>query len=146
MTRICIFLLLTCSSFITFSQDKGDFIDINLVQPIIEDLGRQFTAEFRSMDSIALANHYTSDGMLGSIKGRENLISAWNRMIQSGIKNGTPNLLFVTNSLATDDEFIVELGKFEFVDDNGVTKNQGKYVVVWKQENGEWKIYRDNGL
>lgn len=125
---------------------KSSFIDISKAQQQIEAIDKKFSEDFRNMDSVALANYYASDGTLGSVKGKDNLVAAFGKMIRNGIKNGTPELLFITNDLAGDDEYIVELGIYQFVDKEGNIKNQGKYVVVWKQEGGEWKIYRDNGL
>jgi len=67
-------------------------------------------------------------------------------MIRNGIKEGTPNLIFTTNSLSTDGEFLVELGIYQSKNNEGIVKLSGKYLVVWKQEEGEWKMYRDIGL
>jgi ketosteroid isomerase-like protein len=67
-------------------------------------------------------------------------------MIRNPIKNNTRNLTFKIISLSGDHEFLVELGIFESKDDNGSLKNKGKYLVVWRKEKGEWKIYRDFGL
>ena len=128
------------------TRQQTSFIDVVQTRKEIEALDRQFSEDFRNKDSVALANYYASDGMLGAVKGNDNIVSAFGKMISYGIKNGTPDLLFTTNSLATDDEFVVELGSYRFVDKDGNMKSQGKYVVVWKQEDGEWKIYRDNGL
>ena len=41
---------------------------------------------------------------------------------------------------------MIELGDYEERNDKNELKNSGKYLVVWKQENGKWKIYRDIGL
>ena len=125
---------------------KESFIDVTKARPEIEAVNKQFSEDFKNKDSVALANHYASDGMLGSVRGKDKLVSTWHRMIQNALKNGTPDFLFTTSSLASDDEYVVELGKYRFVDQDGNIKDHGKYVVVWKKEGGEWKIYRDNGL
>ena len=122
------------------------FIDISKARTEIEALGKQFSEDFGNRDSVALANHYASDGMLGSVKGKDNLISTWGKYIKYGIEHGTPNVKYISNSFASDDEYVVELGIYQYLDEGGNVKGHGKYVVVWKQEDGEWKIYRDNGL
>ena len=128
------------------TNQKTSFIDVSKARPEIEAVNNQFSKDFKNQDSVALTNHYASDGMLGSVKGKDKLVSTWHRLIQNALKDGTPDFLFTTNSLASDDEYVVELGSYRFVDQNGNVKDHGKYVVVWKQEGGEWKIYRDNGL
>jgi len=121
-------------------------IDIEKARAEIEALGKQFSEDFANRDSVALANHYASDGRLGSIKGKENLISTWGRYIRDAIEDGTPHVRYITNALTSDDEYVVELGEYQYLDEGGSVKGKGKYVVVWKKEDGEWKIYRDNGL
>lgn len=136
------FTLLKLSS----SAQKSEFIDPVKVRPEIEALGKQFSEEFKNKDSIALANHYLPDAMLGSTKGNDKILSAWNRMIQHAIKKGTPNLLFETTSIATDEENVVELGNILWTDIEGNVKSTAKYVVIWRLVDGEWKIYRDWGF
>jgi ketosteroid isomerase-like protein len=113
---------------------------------IIEAIDKQFAEDIRNADSLALATHYATDGTWGSIQGKDNLISAWGKSIRNAVKNGTPNVLFTTNSLFSDGEYLIELGIYEFADNDYNVKSQGNYLVVWKQENGQWKIYRDIGL
>jgi hypothetical protein len=31
-------------------------------------------------------------------------------------------------------------------DEQNKVKDKGKYVVIWKKENGQWKEYRDIGI
>jgi hypothetical protein len=38
---------------------------------------------------------------------------------------------------------ITEEGLFDFKSKEGVTLDKGKYVVVWVNDNGTWKIHRD---
>jgi len=140
---------LACSS--SFAQEtkpdqKSNFIDASEARIKVEALGKQFSDEFRNKDSVALANHYLPDGMLGSVKGRDNILSTWHRMIQNGEAKGTPNLFFVAKSVTTDEEFIIELGVAQWADKDGTVKSEGKYLVVYKQVDGELKLYRDWGL
>lgn len=112
---------------------------------IIEGLDKQFSKDFYNGDSLALANYYSSDAIFGSLKGKE-ILSAWGRMIRNSVKDNTRNLLFKTTAFTGDSDYIVELGNYEERNDKNVLKNSGKYLVVWKQEHGEWKIYCDMGL
>ena len=88
---------------------------------------------------------YAKDAKFESLKGNEILLS-WGKQIRNSIKNDTRNLIFITTSLSADSEFLVELGTYEIKDSKGNLKHTGKYLVVWKQEDGKWKLYRDLGL
>ena len=122
------------------------FIDVLRARVEIEALGKQFSEKFTAKDSVALARMYSTDGMLGSVQGHDALVSAFHRMLTHAVENETPTLLFTTHSVTTDDEFVVELGIAQWIGKEGQVKSEGKYLVVWKQEDGAWKIYRDWGL
>jgi hypothetical protein len=38
---------------------------------------------------------------------------------------------------------LTEEGMFDFISKEGVTLDKGKYIVVWVNDNGTWKIHRD---
>jgi hypothetical protein len=38
------------------------------------------------------------------------------------------------------------VGVYEIKDEQNNLRSKGKYLVVWKQENGNRKLYRDIGL
>jgi len=117
-------------------------IDIAKARTKIEGIDKQFSRDFYNGDSVALANYYSSDAKLGSLQGKD-ILAFWGRTIRNSIKDSTRNLLFTTTAFTGDSDYVVELGIFEERDDKNNLKNSGKYLVVWKQENGEWKIYRD---
>jgi ketosteroid isomerase-like protein len=127
------------------TKSGSEKTDLQKTRSIIEDLDKQFSKDFYNGDSLALANYYSSDAKFGSLKGKE-ILSAWGRMVRNSIKDDTRNLLFTTTAFTGDSVYMVELGIYEERDDNNNLKNKGRYLVVWKQENGEWKIYRDIGL
>ena len=126
-------------------ESSSEKVDIQKARTIIEGLDKQFSKDFYNGDSVALANYYSSDAKFGSLKGKE-ILSAWGRMIRNSINDNTRNLLFTTTAFTGDSVYMVDLGIYEERDDKNNLKNKGRYLVVWKQENGEWKIYRDMGL
>lgn len=129
----------------TLLAQPTEAIDLKKARATIEGIDKQFSKDYLNGDSIAIAAHYAKDAQFGSLKGKE-ILSYWGRSIRNSIKNNTRNLLFTTTALTSDGEFLVELGIYEIKDDNNISKGKGKYVVVWKQEDGRWKLYRDIGL
>jgi len=120
-------------------------INLQKARVIIDSLDNQFSEYYFNGDSTALVNMYTKDGSLGSLKGDE-LRAGIGRMIRNSIQTNTRKIIYTTTSLTIDKEFIIEVGTYEAKDDKGISKGNGKYLVVWKQENGDWKLYRDIGL
>ena len=127
------------------TKSTSGTIELEKARTIIESLDKQFSKDFYNGDSVALANYYSREAKFGSLKGKE-ILSAWGRMIRNSVKDSTRNLSFATTALTGDSDYVVELGNYEERSDMNELKNKGKYLVVWKQENGQWKIYRDIGL
>ena len=143
-TILCFALVFTFS--ITNGQSLSfEVIDLQKARIIIDSLDKQFAQHFYNGDSVSLYNMYAKGASLGNKRGNEILLS-WGQQIRNSVRNDTRTIIYTTTSLSTDSEFLVELGKYEFRDSKGNSKFKGKYLVVWKQENGNWKLYRDIGL
>lgn len=136
--------LLSFSSVLSQSKELPK-IDLDEARILVDKFDKQFSKHFFDGDSIALYNMYAKDATFGTLKG-DDILKAWGRMIRSSIKNDTRNVIYTPILLTTDNEYLFEVGKFEYKDSNGNSKGAGKYLMVLKREDGEWKIYHDMGL
>ena len=140
------YLLILFSISTVFGQAaKQEKIDLIKSRVLVDSLDKQFSKHFFEGDSLALYNMYAKGAYFGTSKGKD-ILSSWGRQIRYSIENDMHNLLFATTSLTTDNEFLFETGKYQMKDSKGNLKGEGKYLLVWKQEDGQWKIYRDMGL
>ncbi|MBT8181992.1 MAG: DUF4440 domain-containing protein [Eudoraea sp.] len=139
-----LFILFSISSIFGQSPEQ-EKIDLIEARAIVDSLDKKFSKHFFEGDSLALYNMYAKGAYFGTSKGKD-ILSSWGGQIRYSIENDMPNLLFTTTSLTTDNEFLFELGKYQMKDSKGNLKGEGKYLLVWKQEDGKWKIYRDMGL
>jgi ketosteroid isomerase-like protein len=119
--------------------------DKQWAKSFIDSINTKFTGQFRVGDSVALASHYWPDAEIllsnsEAIKGND-ILPAWGSMTRMGIKDFT----FSTTDIKGDSEFLIETGNYEMKDEKKTLIDKGKYVVVWQQRNGEWKLYRDIG-
>ncbi|TBW29993.1 SgcJ/EcaC family oxidoreductase [Gramella sp. KN1008] len=119
----------------TFSLEKA--------KTEIIDANSEFASLFNEGDSTGVANLYTDDAkfmMEGSpaITGRENIQSAI-----AGIKNsGISRVDLRTIEVWGDEDMVVEEGELTLYRE-GVEVDRGKYMVLWKKEDGQWKLFRD---
>ena len=120
-------------------------IDLQRASVIIDSLDRKFAKYYFDGDSLALYAMYTKDAALGASNGIE-ILATLGSMIRNSIENNSRNIEFTTTSLTSDSEFLIEVGLAQIKDDKHNLKGKFKYLVVWKQENGDWKLYRDVGL
>ena len=117
--------------------------DLSKARAAIDEDNGKFMDEFKKGDSTALAAHYATDGMVlapntDAVK-KDGLAALWGGLIRSGIKE----LKLTTTDIAGNDEMLSETGLYELYADNNKMVDKGKYVVVWKNENGSWKLFRD---
>ena len=127
------------------NKKESPKIDLDEARIMVDKFDKKFSKHFFEGDSIALYNMYAKGATFGILKG-EDILKSWGRSIRYSIKNDTRNFIFKPILLTTDNEFLFEVGKYESIDSNGNLKGEGKYLMVLKQEDGEWKIYRDIGL
>ena len=116
--------------------------DLNAIRIIIDSLDKKGAEYFLKGDSMAMYRMYAKDADLGGITGKE-ILKYWGTQIRNSIKNDTRNMKFTISTLSTDGEFVTELGTYEIKDSKNNLKATGKYLIVWKQEDGNWKLYRD---
>ena len=133
---------LLCQISVTHAQTT---VDVEKERPQIEALGKLYSKHLLEGDSVSVAAMYASDGMMGCKKGTEILSSAGS-WIRNGIKNDSRHVTFKINTLTADGEFLIETGSAEGRSETGELKYTFSYVVVWKKEDGVWKLYRDIGL
>ena len=98
---------------------------------------------FTARDSVGLANLYTQDAKFmntgaPAITGRKNIQSAISGIMNSGISRAN----LITVEVWGTENFIAEEGEVSlFAEEDEVY--QGKYLVLWKKDDGKWKLFRD---
>ena len=126
----------------TIAKDRLAY-DAKNIKEFIKNEGSAFEDEVRRGDSNALAAHYISDALVmppnsEPIKGTD-IVGFWGGAIRMGLKD----LKLTTTDIAGDGNLVVETGNYEMFGAENKSLDKGKYVVVWKKDNGNWKIYRD---
>lgn len=125
--------------------DVPSSIDIEKLRPLIESRDALYSKYILEGDSVAIAAMYAKDGSIGCKKGPE-ILSAAGSWIRSSIKNDSRNVSFKTATLTADGDLLIETGTAEGRSNAGELKYTFRFLVVWKKEEGVWKLYRDIGL
>lgn len=110
----------------------------------IEAADREFERIFGSGDAAGVAGLYTEDAKFlvpnsAPISGRQAIQATFQAFMDMGVK---------TVKLGTDEvedfgDTASEVGTYALEDADGNTLDHGKFLVLWKQVDGEWKLYRD---
>ncbi len=109
------------------------------------DMGNeQFMAAAARGDGAAMASLYTESGQAlppggDFVVGREALRSFWQSVLDSGVKKAK----LETAELTDVGGFAFEVGRYSLFGADSQALDTGKYVVVWKREQGKWRLHRD---
>lgn len=144
---VCFLIFCSCNnadtSKTTTEKETKSTFDLTIAKKEIEEANRNFMDLVAKGDSIGLANSYTADAKFMSagapaVVGRKNIQSAMSEIVKSGI---TKVDLRLKEVFGTED-LIAEEGELTlYVKDKAVAEE--KYIVLWKKEDGKWKLFRD---
>lgn len=110
----------------------------------IEAVDRQFEAAMRSGSASRLADVYSDDGQAlppnaATVSGRANIEAFW----QGAIDMGIADVELKTVELEELGDTAIQLGHFVLKAADQSVVDNGKYIVVWKRQDGAWKWHRD---
>lgn len=110
----------------------------------IEAANEQFMRVFRHGDAARLAGLYTQDAQLlppgGPVAaGWEAIRAFWQGAMDSGIAAAQLEIVEVEDHGST----AIEVSRYTLLGPGAQVLDQGKYIVVWKLERGQWKLHRD---
>ncbi|HXS57664.1 MAG TPA: DUF4440 domain-containing protein [Hanamia sp.] len=148
-----ILLILFCFILILSACNENDRLDIERSasafdikqgEASVKQSNKNFMKAFETNDSAAVANCYTTDAkaMLAnrtSIEGKDSI----RHFYAGAMKNGVRNFDLKTIKIWGDSSILAEEGLYKYSDSNGKQLDKGKYIVLWKLESGNWKMYRD---
>lgn len=114
------------------------------IDTAIDVANNQFMSTFKSGDAAGMATLYTQDGQVlrpnrDFIIGQRAIQAFWQAVMDMGIKEAKLETVDVESHGNT----AVEISKFTLLDEGGQVINQEKYIIIWKLDQGRWKLYRD---
>ena len=135
-------LFSSCNNEAAKTETAGFSLDS--ARAAIASSNKVFGASFGTGDSAAFVNLYTGDGCMNppnmpKMCGPAAITAFFNE----GYKGGIRNITLTTEEVMGGKDAVVETGKYEVFIAGNVSVEKGKFVVVWKEENGKWKMHRD---
>ncbi|WP_240625732.1 YybH family protein [Spirosoma pollinicola] len=133
--------LLTLVLFALFSAQS--LAQSNAAKASVVAANQKFMDIF-SKGTTGISDLYATDAELyppngDVVKGNTAIGPVWKGAFDAGVKN--VNLETVTADPAGDQ--IIETGRYKLSGADSSAIDSGKYIVIWKKEKGDWKLYRD---
>lgn len=113
------------------------------VRTAIESANSQMAAAVAKGDAAAVAAMYAADARVmpaGSepVQGADAILKFWQAAI-----SGVAGISLKTIDVFSQGSTATEVGQYELRDKSGKALDHGKYIVVWRNEGGKWKLLRD---
>lgn len=156
MTRLKLVLALACSAAALSACDRtavGNGNAAAQTDPAADEQAIRSTNErwlqlIGAKDAAGIAQLYAEDGAVmpageTMVQGRESIDQWWNRSMQMP----GYDLTFETDELVVSEsgDMALDRGTYRFsaTPPEGAIDDAGKYVVVWRKIDGEWKVAAD---
>jgi len=119
-------------------------IDMEAAKKAIDERNNLFMDLMSKSDSIGLANLYTKDAkFMGahseSAIGRKSIQSVFAGYINAGMAK----IELKTKELWGDENMLVSEDEWKIFTKDGTEIDHGKAIIIWKKEDGKWKLFRD---
>ena len=139
-------LTVGCGSNNTASTDShksnADTFDVTAMKKVIEEKNNRFTKAHITHDSAVMINIYTQDAKVFApnsdvVIGRPAIAVVVSQYMKFDIKEFREE----TTAFYGNEDYLIDEGNYfmRYGKDNIIDK--GKYLNVWKKEDGDWKIY-----
>ena len=115
------------------------------VRAEIEAANKEFMSAFKKADPKAVAALYTADAQLlppgaKTLQGPQAIAGYWSGAFASG----AAEVVLTTKEVqAAGSDLAYEIGTYTIESKEDKPLDQGKYLVIWKRDQGKWKLHRD---
>lgn len=104
----------------------------------------KFAAAFKRGDAAGMATFYTESGQVlppnfDFVTGRQAIQAFWQAVMDMGIKE----VNLETGEVEHQGDTAIEVSTFALLGEGGKVLDKGKYIVIWKREEGQWRLHRD---
>ncbi len=137
-----LFFFASCNNEVKITEAKAFGLDS--VKAAIAQSNKTYGDGFMKKDSSLFISNYTTDGCImpanaPKLCGKDGLAA----FFKVGQSMGVNNIVLITEEVMGGPEAVVETGTYNLLGKDGKSFDNGKFIVVWKNEDGKWKMHRD---
>lgn len=103
----------------------------------------EWQSAFETGDTNAMAALYTADGAVlppnaDTVNGRPAIAAFWKDFSESGLSGVVED-----DDAYAQGDLGYKQGRYTMTDTDGNVVDEGKYIEIWRQVDGEWQLHRD---
>jgi len=138
------FLLASCGAQEEKNEEKKNSFDISVAKSHIMEMNKTYSDRFTTNDTAFYNERYCKDAEVYSpgvpaVKGRE----AIREFFYGDGTNKEAKIDLPPGNFYGNEELVVEEGTYDFPDGKGGSVDKGKFIALWKQDDGKWKLFRE---
>lgn len=138
------FLLASCGQQEASKETAETKFDIEPVKKHIYEMNKLYGNRFIKNDTAFYLEHYCTDAKvmpnnMPSVTGRE----AIQKFFYGDGQNKEMTIELPDGNIYGNEELVVEESTYNFPDGKGGSFDKGKFIALWKQEDGKWKLFRE---
>ncbi len=104
----------------------------------------RFMAAFAEGSATTVGELYTENAVLmppnsDAVSGREGIVA----VLQSFMDMGIASINLETVEVEEHGDTAIEEGRYTLGTADGETADVGKYIVIWKNQDGAWRLHKD---
>ena len=136
-------IILSCGDHSPQTASEVKF-DLEPVKNHITEMNKTYGSRFTTNDSAFYVERYCEDAQvmcpnLETVKGRE----AIRKFFYGDGSNTSAVIELPEGNIYGNGDLIVEESTYNFPDGKGGSSDKGKFIALWKMEDGKWKLYRE---
>lgn len=125
-------------------EEEGYIFSIDDLKLQINKANKSYGDRFIKDDSVWYQLNYCKDACI--MPGEQPSICGVKAIRDFYFQNGNNRDFKITireTNVYGDSDLVVEEGTYSYPDGNGNSFDNGKFIALWKQEDGIWKLYRE---
>lgn len=135
--------IIACQSKDPGKTNKTDF-NIDSVKAHITKMNESYSERFITKDSDYFLQRYCRDATImcpgvPAVTGLDSII----KFFYGDGTNTDTKIELPIGSIYGSEDLVVEEGTYNFPDGKGGSLDKGKFIALWKKEDGQWKLYRE---
>jgi ketosteroid isomerase-like protein len=136
--------LISCNSAASPEAPATSNFNLDSVKAYIAEMNKSYGKRFTTNDRAFYNERYCKDAAVycpnvPAVQGIDSIITFF---YGSG-NNGEAVIELPPNNIYGNADLVVEDGTFNFPDGKGGSVDKGKFIALWKQEDGKWKLFRE---
>lgn len=126
------------------AEQRAPEFSASVVKAVLDSMNKEYDGRFRDSTTTYFAARYTNDACVFAPNlPRVCGIEAITKFYWFNGDSQTITLDIKGEEVSGTSSEVSEVGNYRVIDDEGTVLDAGKFIAIYRNENGVWKVYRE---